>query len=97
MHVDLSGGGTAALERANAELGLALSPGEIEYLCDAYRDLGRSPTDAELMMFAQARITSYNVCYTKLLRFLQGKSKALIQVLEEQAAGIIARLAEGRA
>jgi len=54
VHVDLSGGGTAALERANAELGLALSPGEIEYLCDAYRDLGRSPTDAELMMFAQA-------------------------------------------
>jgi biopolymer transport protein ExbB len=26
--------------------------------------------------------------------FLQGKSKALIQMLEEQAAGIIARLAE---
>ena len=29
--------------------------------------------------------------------FLQGKSKALIQVLEEQAAGIIARIAEQRA
>ena len=29
--------------------------------------------------------------------FLQGKSKALIQVLEEQAAGIIARLAERKA
>ena len=28
--------------------------------------------------------------------FLQGKSKALIQILEEQAAGIIARLAESR-
>lgn len=28
--------------------------------------------------------------------FLQGKSKALIQVLEEQAAGIIARMAESR-
>jgi len=34
---------------------------------------------------------------TLLHSFLQGKSKALIQVLEEQAAGIIARLAEGRA
>ena len=34
---------------------------------------------------------------TLLHSFLQGKSKALIQVLEEQAAGIIARLAEQRA
>lgn len=33
---------------------------------------------------------------TLLHSFLQGKSKALIQVLEEQAAGIIARLAERR-
>ena len=33
---------------------------------------------------------------TLLHAFLQGKSKALIQVLEEQAAGIIARLAEGK-
>jgi len=33
---------------------------------------------------------------TILHSFLQGKSKALIQVLEEQAAGIIARLAESR-
>jgi biopolymer transport protein ExbB len=34
---------------------------------------------------------------TLLHSFLQGKAKALIQVLEEQAAGIIARLAEDRA
>jgi biopolymer transport protein ExbB len=33
---------------------------------------------------------------TLLHSFLQGKAKALIQVLEEQAAGIIARLAESR-
>lgn len=33
---------------------------------------------------------------TLLHAFLQGKSKALIQVLEEQAAGIVARLAEQR-
>ncbi|MCP4046423.1 MAG: MotA/TolQ/ExbB proton channel family protein, partial [Gammaproteobacteria bacterium] len=31
---------------------------------------------------------------TLLHAFLQGKSKAMIQILEEQAAGIIARLAE---
>ena len=44
----------AALERANAALGLALSPDEIDYLADAYASLGRDPTDAELTMFAQA-------------------------------------------
>jgi phosphoribosylformylglycinamidine synthase len=46
--------GAAALEAANAELGLALSPDEIEYLDRAFRELGRDPTDVELMMFAQA-------------------------------------------
>ena len=46
--------GPGALLRANRELGLALSEDEIEYLCDNYRQLGRDPTDAELMMFAQA-------------------------------------------
>ena len=34
---------------------------------------------------------------TLLHSFLQGRAKALIQVLEEQAAGIVARLAEQRA
>jgi phosphoribosylformylglycinamidine synthase len=47
--------GRAALESANAELGLALSDDEIDYLHAAFRDqLGRDPTDVELMMFAQA-------------------------------------------
>ena len=47
--------GRAALERANAELGLALSDDEIDYLAGAFRDqLRRDPTDVELMMFAQA-------------------------------------------
>src|SRR5450432_4917577 len=46
--------GRAALSAANQTLGLALSPDEIDYLIDAYRTLGRDPTDVELMMFAQA-------------------------------------------
>jgi phosphoribosylformylglycinamidine synthase len=46
--------GQAALAHANAEWGLALSVDEIEYLVSAFRQLGRDPTDAELMMFAQA-------------------------------------------
>ena len=43
----------AALDDANASLGLALDPVEIDYLRARYRELGRDPTDAELMMFAQ--------------------------------------------
>ncbi|HEY1228579.1 MAG TPA: hypothetical protein VGF26_14780, partial [Ramlibacter sp.] len=47
-------GGRAALERANQQFGLALADDEIDYLLDAFKGLGRNPTDVELMMFAQA-------------------------------------------
>ena len=43
-----------ALRAANERLGLALADDEIDYLADRYRELARDPTDAELMMFAQA-------------------------------------------
>ncbi|PIV32744.1 MAG: phosphoribosylformylglycinamidine synthase [Lysobacterales bacterium CG02_land_8_20_14_3_00_62_12] len=42
------------LAAANRQLGLALSDDEIDYLADCYQRLGRDPSDAELMMFAQA-------------------------------------------
>ena len=42
-----------ALMQLRNDLGLGLEPAEIAYLGDAYERLGRSPTDAELMMFAQ--------------------------------------------
>jgi len=53
-HVDVLGGGRAALEQANTGFGLALAEDEIDYLVDAFTKLGRNPTDVELMMFAQA-------------------------------------------
>jgi phosphoribosylformylglycinamidine synthase len=46
-------GGRAALEQVNRELGLALADAELDYLLASFRQLGRDPTDAELMMFAQ--------------------------------------------
>jgi len=46
--------GRAALERANRSLGLALADDEIDYLVHGFGELGRDPTDVELMMFAQA-------------------------------------------
>ena len=42
-----------ALEDANSSLRLALSPQEVDYLRARFLELGRDPTDAELMMFAQ--------------------------------------------
>ena len=44
----------AALAAANQRLGLALSADEIGYLAETFAALGRDPSDAELMMFAQA-------------------------------------------
>lgn len=51
--VDVLSGGRAALLEANAERGFALSDTEIDYLVECFEQLGRNPTDAELMMFAQ--------------------------------------------
>ncbi|MEG1678688.1 MAG: phosphoribosylformylglycinamidine synthase, partial [Stenotrophomonas sp.] len=42
------------LEGANKRLGLALADDEIDYLRQRYSELGRDPSDVELMMFAQA-------------------------------------------
>ncbi|MFA1030077.1 Phosphoribosylformylglycinamidine synthase [Pseudomonas syringae pv. helianthi] len=52
--VDILGGGRAALEKANVDLGLALAEDEIDYLITSFNGLGRNPHDIELMMFAQA-------------------------------------------
>ncbi len=53
VYVDTIAEGKIALETANKGLGLALASDEIDYLFDAFTALGRNPTDAELMMFAQ--------------------------------------------
>ena len=50
---DVLGEGRAALERANREIGLALSAPEIDYLLKAYTAAKRNPTDTELTMFGQ--------------------------------------------
>ena len=52
--IDILNGGQAALNTANNEMGLALSPDEVDYLVENFSKIGRNPTDVELMMFAQA-------------------------------------------
>jgi len=54
VRVALGNDPAAALAAANTRLGLALASDEIAYLAENYATLGRDPTDAELMMFAQA-------------------------------------------
>ncbi|KAJ2357146.1 phosphoribosylformylglycinamidine synthase, partial [Coemansia sp. RSA 2618] len=72
--------GSAAqlLARANRELGLALAQDEIAYLVGAYVDeLGRNPTDTELMMFAQVNSEH---CRHKIFRAswtIDGRAQAL--------------------
>ena len=52
--IDILSSGIEALENANESFGFALSDEEINYLHDFYSKIARNPTDAELMMFAQA-------------------------------------------
>lgn len=54
QYIDIKQGGRQALSIADRELGLALADDEIDYLYDNFSALQRNPTDAELMMFAQA-------------------------------------------
>jgi phosphoribosylformylglycinamidine synthase len=54
LRVPLLEQGASALVAANRDLGLALSPDEIDYLAESFTAMARNPTDAELMMFAQA-------------------------------------------
>ena len=50
---DVLGRSLVAIEEANRSMGLALSDDEMRYLCDAYTQARRNPTDTELVMFGQ--------------------------------------------
>ena len=72
----LAPGWDAALERAIARVarygafmlsGTMIEPAPSGNACVAVADFGREPASFDLERFAR-RITSYNVCYTKLLR-----------------------------
>jgi phosphoribosylformylglycinamidine synthase len=52
--IPLLSGGEEALREADKRLGLALAEDEIGWLVRSFQELGRDPTDTELMMFAQA-------------------------------------------
>ena len=54
VRLDIQSNPREVLQQANREMGLALADDEIDYLIEHYESLERMPTDAELMMFAQA-------------------------------------------
>ena len=54
VRLDIRSNPREVLQQANHEMGLALADDEIDYLIEHYESLERMPTDAELMMFAQA-------------------------------------------
>ena len=54
VRLDIRNNPKEVLQHANREMGLALADDEIDYLIRHYESLERMPTDAELMMFAQA-------------------------------------------
>ena len=53
-YIDILANGIEELETANTAFGFAMSTDEIKYLFEFYSNINRNPTDAELMMFAQA-------------------------------------------
>ena len=82
--------GQQALREANLVLGLALTADEIGYLAAAFAELGRDPTDVELMMFAQAnsehcRHKIFNASWT-----IDGEvqPRSLFQMIRNTAAAI---------
>ena len=52
--INISSDNLESLINANMDLGLALNDEEIDYLAISYLKSNKNPTDAELMMFAQA-------------------------------------------
>ena len=83
--VNILAAGRSALVLANAELGLALSDDELDFLLGHFAKIRRNPTDVELMMFAQANSEH---CRHKIFnaRFIidgQEQGKSLFRIIRD--------------
>ncbi|MFC3625165.1 phosphoribosylformylglycinamidine synthase [Vogesella amnigena] len=83
--VDILAGGKAALDAANADMGLALSPDEVDYLVENFIKLQRNPTDVELMMFAQANSEHcrHKIFNAQFIVDGEEKSKSLFRMIRD--------------
>ena len=78
------GADAESLARANAELGLALGGGELAHLQRLYARLKRAPTEAELIMFANANSEH---CRHKIFKAAAaGGGKPLMDMIRETHA-----------
>ena len=75
--------GSSALGVANTENGLALADDEIDYLLQSFQQLKRDPTDAELMMFAQANSEHcrHKICNAEFVIDGQPQSHSLFSMI----------------
>lgn len=101
--IDVLGGGLKALEKADKEMGLALSTDEIEYLYESYKSIERNPTDLELMMFG---VVNSEHCRHKIFNadwFIDGKKqpKSLFKMIkntyENHSTGVISAYSDNSA
>lgn len=101
--IDIINGGKTALEKADKEMGLALSDEEIDYLYKSYSDINRNPTDLELMMFG---VVNSEHCRHKIFNadwFIDGKKqpKSLFKMIkntyENYSDGIISAYSDNSA
>ncbi|MFC3532303.1 phosphoribosylformylglycinamidine synthase [Vogesella facilis] len=83
--VDILAGGKEALDAANADMGLALSPDEVDYLVENFIKLERNPTDVELMMFAQANSEHcrHKIFNAKFIVDGEEKAKSLFRMIRD--------------
>ncbi|MBE8157977.1 MAG: phosphoribosylformylglycinamidine synthase, partial [Betaproteobacteria bacterium] len=86
-----------SLARANAELGLALGESELAHLRQLYARLKRAPTEAELIMFANANSEH---CRHKIFRAKDGGESLMDMIRKTHAAspdGVITAFSDNAA
>lgn len=83
--IDILGQGKSVLETANQEMGLALSPDEVDYLYDNYTKIKRNISDVELMMFAQANSEHcrHKIFNAQFIINGQKQDKTLFQMIKD--------------
>jgi phosphoribosylformylglycinamidine synthase len=103
VEVDVLGGGIDALNAANSKYGLAMADDEVDYLYKAYKQLGRNPTDIELMMFG---VVNSEHCRHKIFNadwYIDGKKqpKSLFKMIkntyEKSSADILSAYSDNAA
>jgi phosphoribosylformylglycinamidine synthase len=87
-YIEILTKGIDALVTANQEMGLALSPDEIEYLYNNYKSQQKNLTDIELMMFSQANSEHcrHKIFNADFIINNQPQTKTLFQMIRQTSS-----------